>query len=80
MFDRPLDHTEHFIDTKFARKPDVAEANKKALNAGYNYAANTHAFASTYKVAAAPLEKGVYRSIDGNQAAAWGFIAASEKS
>ena len=80
MFDRPLDHTEHFIDTKFARKPDVAEANKKVLNAGYNYAANTHAFASTYKVAAAPLEKGVYRSIDGNQAAAWGFIAASEKS
>jgi len=80
MFNLPLDHTERFIDKKFGKKPEVADANKKVLNAGYNYAHNTHTFASTYTVAPAPLEKGTYRSIDGNQATAWGFIAASEKS
>ena len=80
MFNLPCDHTERFIDKKFGKKPDVADANKKVLNAGYNYAHNTHTFASTYTVASASLEKGTYRSIDGNQATAWGFIAASEKS
>ncbi len=80
MFNLPCDHTERFIDKKFGKKPDVADANKKVLNAGYNYAHNTHTFASTYTVAPASLEKGTYRSIDGNQATAWGFIAASEKS
>lgn len=80
LFNFPSEHTENFIDKKFGKKPEVAEANKKALKAGYNYAHNTHAFASTYSVAPAKLEKGIYRSINGNQATAWGFIAASEKS
>lgn len=80
LYNRPVEHTEEFIDTKFASKPLVAQANKKALNAGYNYAHNTHVFASRYNIAPAKLEKGTYRSINGNQAIAWGFIAASEKS
>ena len=81
MYNRPLEHTELYINNKFGKKkPEVAEANIKVLNAGYNYAANTHAFASTYNVAPAQLEKGTYRSINGNQATAWGLIAASEKS
>ncbi|MCH5331382.1 MAG: 2-oxoacid:acceptor oxidoreductase subunit alpha [Alistipes sp.] len=81
LFDRSDEHTESFLRSKFAKKnPAVAEANVKALRAGYDYAANTHAFANTYDVAAAPLEKGVYRSISGNVATAWGFCAASEKS
>ena len=46
---------------------------------GYNYAANTHQFANTYKIAPAELEKGVYRSVNGNVATAWGFCAAAEK-
>ena len=50
------------------------------MDAGFNFAANTHAFANTYDIAPAPLEKGTYRSINGNTATAWGFIAASEKS
>ena len=81
VYHRPMEHTEHYIDTKFSKKnPLVATANKLALQAGYNYAANTHAFANTFDVQPANLPKGTYRSISGNQATAWGFIAASEKS
>ena len=81
IYNQPEDYAKRYIDAKFAKKnPAIAEANKRAIDAGYNYAANTHQFANTYKVAAAPLEKGTYRSINGNVATAWGFIAASEKS
>ena len=80
IYNRPEDYAKRYIDAKFAKKnPAVAEANKLAIDAGYNYAANTHQFANTYKVAPAELEKGVYRSINGNVATAWGFCAAAEK-
>ena len=80
IFDRPEEHAKNYLTSKFAKKnPAIAEANILAIEAGYNYAANTHAFANTY-VAPAELEKGTYRSINGNVATAWGFIAASEKS
>ncbi len=81
LYNRPMDHAERYINGKFAKKnPVVAEANILALKAGYNYAANTHAFANTYRVAPADLPKGTYRNISGNVATAWGFLAASEKS
>jgi 2-oxoglutarate ferredoxin oxidoreductase subunit alpha len=82
LYNKPLEHTFEYIERKFAKKnPAVAEANVRALKAGHNYAANTHVFANTYDVApAATLEKGTYRTINGNQATAWGFIAAAEKS
>ena len=81
IYNRPEDYAKRYIDDKFAKKnPAVAEANKRAIDAGYYYAANSHQFANTYKVEAAPLEKGTYRSINGNVATAWGFCAASEKS
>ena len=80
IYNRPEDYAKRYLDAKFAKKnPAVAEANKLAIDAGYNYAANTHQFANTYKVAPAELEKGVYRSINGNVATAWGFCAAAEK-
>lgn len=79
MCSRPTIHTEKYIDKKFGKKPEVAQANKEVLKAGYNYAANTHTVHNIYKVAPANLEKGKYRSITGNQATAWGLIAASEK-
>lgn len=80
LFQRPEDHAKKYLDSKFARKnPLVAEANKRAIDAGYNYAANTHQFANTYAVPAAPLEKGTYRSINGNVATAWGLMAAAER-
>lgn len=81
MYNRPLDHVIEYLDRKFGRKaPQVAEANKKVIEAGMNYAANTHQFSNTYDVMPTPQEKGTYRSINGNTATAWGFIAASEKS
>jgi len=81
MYNRPDDYAKRFLDSKFAKKnPLVAEANKRVIEAGYNYAANTHQFANNYTVAPAELEKGLYRSINGNTATAWGFCAASEKS
>ena len=81
IYNMPEDYAKRYLSDKFSKKnPIVAEANKRAIDAGYNYAANTHQFANTYSVAPAPLEKGVYRSINGNVATAWGFCAASEKS
>lgn len=81
MFNKPLEHPIEYLNNKFAKKsPVIAEANVLVLKAGYNYAHNTHSFANTYTVQAADLPKGRYRSINGNQATAWGFIAASEKS
>ena len=81
LYNRPEDHAKHYLDSKFAKKnPAIAEANKRAIDAGYNYAANTHQFANTYTVASGQMEKGTYRSISGNVATAWGLCAASEKS
>ncbi len=81
LYNRPMEHTFEYINTKFAKKnPLVAEANIKVVKAGYNYASNTHLFANTFDVKPSSFEKGTYRSISGNQATAWGFIAASEKS
>ena len=80
LYNRDLEYTEHYLTTKFGKRPEVAAANVAALKAGYNYAANTHAFANTYNIAPAKIAPGRYRSINGNQATAWGLIAAAEKS
>ena len=80
LFNRPEDYAKRYLDSKFVKKnPAVAAANKLAIDAGYNYAANTHQFANTYTVAPAKLEKGTYRTISGNVATAWGLCAAAEK-
>lgn len=80
MFNRPLHFTEAYLKKKFAKKPDLIAPNIKVLNDGYNYAHNTHAIGNTYTIEPAKLEPGEYRSISGNQATAWGLMAASEKS
>lgn len=80
MFEKPLDHTVKFIEEKFAKKPEIADANIKTLKAGWNYGENTEIFNTRYSVSAAQLPPGVYRNITGNHATAIGLIAASEKS
>lgn len=80
LYDMPLDHTVQYLQRKFVKKPAIADANILVLKAGYNYASNTHIFTTTYQIPAAKLPKGTYRTISGNQATAWGLIAASEKS
>ena len=80
MFNRPLEYINAYLEKKFSKKPHLIEPNKKVLFDGYNYASNIHAIANTYEVAPAKQEKGIYRNINGNQATAWGLIAAAEKS
>ncbi len=81
LFNKSRDYANKYLEIKFAKKnPAIAKANQMAIDAGYNYAANTHQFADTYNVAPADLPKGKYRSINGNVATAWGLCAAAEKS
>jgi 2-oxoglutarate ferredoxin oxidoreductase subunit alpha len=80
MYDRPLDATEKWLEKKFAGKDVIIEANKRAMNAGYNYADTTELFTTRFKVEKAVLPKGTYRNINGNYATSLGLLAASEKS
>ncbi|HEY0669705.1 MAG TPA: 2-oxoacid:acceptor oxidoreductase subunit alpha [Sphingobacteriaceae bacterium] len=80
MFDKSLDATIKFAEEKFAKKPDIRDANILALRSGWNYGENTEIFNTRYKVNAAKLPKGAYRNITGNHATAIGLIAAAEKS
>lgn len=79
LFDRKLKYTEQYFDKKFAKKPEIAEANKVALRAGYYYAETIEALNPVIKIEPAPIAKGTYRNISGNTATAWGFLAAAEK-
>ncbi|MBT3299104.1 MAG: 2-oxoacid:acceptor oxidoreductase subunit alpha [Candidatus Marinimicrobia bacterium] len=79
MYDRPLEPTENWLETKFAKKPAIAEANKRALNAGYNYGDTAEIFTTRYKIEKAILPPGKYRNINGNYATALGVLAAGEK-
>ena len=80
LFDRPLDHAMTMLQTKFAKKPDIAKANIKALTDGYNYGHNIHASVSTYRIEGSKKEPGIYKDVSGNNATAYGLIAAAEKS
>ncbi len=80
MYNREMENTIQFIKDKFGKKPEIFESNVKALQAGYNFGDTTETFTTTYKVEKAKMNPGVYRSIMGNQAVAYGLIAASQKS
>jgi 2-oxoglutarate ferredoxin oxidoreductase subunit alpha len=78
MYGRPIQTSETFIREKFARKPEIAEANVLALKAGWNYGETTEAFGATYEVSRATLPAGEYRQISGNTALAYGIVAAGQ--
>ena len=80
MYNREMENTINFLTDKFGKKPEILESNIKALQAGYNYGDTTETFRNRYKVERAKMEPGNYRSIMGNQALAYGLIAAAEKS
>ncbi|MCO1576357.1 2-oxoacid:acceptor oxidoreductase subunit alpha [Crossiella sp. SN42] len=80
MYHRPTEGTERFLREKFAKKPDIAEANVLAFRTGWNYGETTEAFAVTYEVAPAKLAQGTYRQITGNTALAYGIVAAGQRS
>ncbi len=79
MYNRSMDPTINFLQSKFSRKPEVADANIKALKAGFAFADTTEIQHGRFEVKAAPMRKGTYRSIMGNQATAFGLIAAGER-
>ncbi len=80
LYNKNPKHTEAFLKKKFAKKPQVVDANIKALKAGYFYADTLELMPTHYKVAPAEKKSGTYRIIMGNQATAWGLIAAAKKS
>lgn len=80
MYGRDMGNTEKFLEEKFGKKPEILDSNLKVLRAGYNYGDTTETFTTQYKVERAKQEAGSYRSIMGNQALAFGLIAASVKS
>lgn len=81
IYSRPLDYVYTYLEGRFRKKhPEMIEPNRKVVADGFNYAANIQAVANTYTIVPDVREKGRYRNITGNQALAWGLMAASEKS
>ena len=74
LYGRDTDPTVHWIDDKFGKRPVIAEANKRALKAGYAFGETTEIFHTHYRVAPAKLPPGTYRNITGNEATALGFL------
>jgi 2-oxoglutarate ferredoxin oxidoreductase subunit alpha len=79
LYNRSMEATVRWIDDKFKNKPQLAQANKLALQAGYSYCEATEAFYISYEIPPAKLKPGTYRNISGNTALALGFVAASQK-
>jgi 2-oxoglutarate ferredoxin oxidoreductase subunit alpha len=80
LFDRDLNLVGNFLKEKFAKKPAIAEANIKVIQAGWDYGHNTHSSAiNVYRVETKEKTPGRYMDITGNKATAYGFIAAAEK-
>ena len=80
LFDRPIESVLRKLEKKFARKPEVYDANAKVLHAGWDYGHNTHSSMPTYRIETMDTQKGTYTDVNGNTATAWGLIMASEKS
>ncbi len=80
LYGRDLDVTLRFNQDKFGDKPQIAQANERALRAGWYYGETTEAFDISYRVGPAKLQPGLYRNIMGNQAVAWGLMAAARLS
>ncbi|MFM8289244.1 MAG: 2-oxoacid:acceptor oxidoreductase subunit alpha [Planctomycetaceae bacterium] len=77
LYDRDAKPTEEWIQDKFKKKPEVVEANLRALRGGFNYGFSTESFTTHYVVPRAKLAPGKYRKITGNEAVAWGLVTAA---
>ncbi len=81
LFNRPLEQAVHFLEKKFAKKPDLLRANIKAVTDGFNYGHNLHLNISTFTIGKSDqLPHGTYTIISGNKATALGLIAAAQRS
>jgi 2-oxoglutarate/2-oxoacid ferredoxin oxidoreductase subunit alpha len=79
MFDRPMETTLEWVQKKFAKRPDVIQANTIALQAGYYFGDTTRTFQQRYRVRPADLPPGTYRKVTGNEAMAMGLVTAARK-
>jgi len=79
MFNRPIAPTEKWIGQRFAKTPDLVDANIRVLKAGYNFGETTELFAHSYEIKPARIEPGTYRNITGNSALALGLVAAAQQ-
>lgn len=79
LFNRDLKLGEDFLKSKFKSKENLVKANTAVLQAGYNYAETIEALSTTFLVDPVKNKKGLFRNITGNQATAWGLLAAAEK-
>ena len=80
IYDRPTQPTKDWLAIKFSKKPELVEANVRAMDAGYNYGETTEIFTTRYTVDKASLPPGTYRNVVGNYALSMGLAAAAEKS
>ncbi len=80
MYGRPTDPTITFLERRFAKAPDIRDANVTAFKAGWNFGETTEAFVVQYEIKPAPMSAGTYRNITGNLALAYGLIAGSTQS
>jgi 2-oxoglutarate/2-oxoacid ferredoxin oxidoreductase subunit alpha len=80
MYTRPLETTNRWIEEKFKKRPELVEANRKAMQAGFNFADTTEIFTVHYEVEHAEIPAGLYRNLSGNEALSLGLIAAADKS
>ncbi|MFC5380763.1 2-oxoacid:acceptor oxidoreductase subunit alpha [Aquipuribacter nitratireducens] len=80
LYSRPTDGTRRFLETKFGHRPQILEANLRALEAGWSFGETTETFAVRYEVAPAPAASGTYRNVTGNVALAYGLVSAAHTS
>lgn len=80
LYERDMQTTIKFLEQKFKKKPNIVEANKRALKAGFYFGDTIEAIKTTYKISKADFKKGTYRNIMGNPALSMGLLAASQKS
>ncbi len=80
LYHRSIDGTISFLETKFAKRPQIRDANIAALRAGWNFGETTEDFSVSYEVKPAPMPSGTYRNLSGNLALAYGLVAASQRS
>ncbi|HAM45540.1 MAG TPA: 2-oxoglutarate ferredoxin oxidoreductase subunit alpha, partial [Propionibacteriaceae bacterium] len=79
MYSRPIEGTIAFLNKKFAKKPEIRDANIASLTAGYNFGETSEAIAFRYEIAPAPAKTGIYRQITGNRAVAYGLVAGANR-
>ena len=78
LYSRPMDTAKNFLNTKFAKKPEILAANLKALESGWSFGETTETFSIQYEVKPAPARAGEYRNISGNLALSYGLIAGAQ--